>query len=213
MFANKVVAVALQLTNGVVRWRGITPVEVHPEEVVRDGDLFHISVLDRAVQVGRLDTALFECLVDHVGRIAAAENGVEEQAVAIAVGEAVTLVVLVAIAERYGMVDVDDDSDLGVGYVGADNRHGRRARGGGDGRLVTRFRSPFCLASGRRSSGPRRRRRPVRCELPSVGRGRRRRGRRHRCSGRIYLRWGVRARRLRSLTPRGSPSGIARRAG
>ena len=128
MFANKVVAVALQLVNGVVRRRGITPVEVHPEEVVRDGDLFHISVLDRAVQVGRLDTALFECLVDHVGRIATAENGVEEQAVAIAVGEAVAFVVLVAVAERYGVVDVDDDSDLGIGYVGADNRHGRAVR-------------------------------------------------------------------------------------
>ena len=118
MVVDELGAVILQFENGVVRRRDIAAVEVNPEEVDRGGDLFHIAVLDRAVQVGRLDIALVEGLVDHVGRISAPENGVEEHPVTVAINEAVTRVVLVAIADRDGVVDVEDDSDLSVGYVG-----------------------------------------------------------------------------------------------
>ena len=128
MVVDELGAVVLQFENGVVRRCDIAAVEVNPEKVDRGGDLFHIAVLDRAVQVGCLYTALVEGLVDHVGRIAASENGVEEHPVTVAVNEAVTRVVLVAIADRDGVVDVEDDSDLGIGYVGTDNRHGRAVR-------------------------------------------------------------------------------------
>ena len=128
MVVDELGAVVLQFENGVVRRRDIAAVEVNPEKVDRGGDLFHVAVPDRAVQVGCLDTALVEGLVDHVGRIAASENGVKKHPVTVAVNEAVTRVVLVTIADRDGVVDVEDDSDLGVGYVGTDNRYGRAVR-------------------------------------------------------------------------------------